>query len=109
MATHTMPLRIDFPRGERSGGVLVIRVGSSAFAPQLQHLEPLVVERVNRHFGYGAVARIKIRQGPVAVRTTPPPPPPPPPVSAEGRTALDRVEDPELRAALEGLARRLGR
>ncbi len=109
MAAHTQPLKIDFPKGERSGGVLVVRVGSSAFAPQLQHLEPLVVERVNRHFGYGAVARIKIRQGPVVVRPKPSAPPPPGPLSPDGAASLDKVEDADLRAALEGLARRLGR
>src|SRR3546814_7690158 len=44
-------------------------------APMMQHITPEIVERVNRFFGYGAVARVTIRQGEVAVakpRVAPP-------------------------------------
>ena len=106
MATHTLPLGIRFPKGERTNGVLEIKVASSAFAPQINHLEPLVIQRVNGYFGWKAVEKLKLRHGPL------PPAPRPavrkvailPPV--EG-AVLDQVEDPELRAALQRLGAHL--
>jgi hypothetical protein len=62
LARHTMPEKIAFPRGSRSAGTLHI-VTESAFAPELQHLEPQVIERINGYFGYGAVARLSIHHG----------------------------------------------
>ena len=62
LARHTMPEKIAFPRGSRSADTLHI-VTESAFAPELQHLEPQVIERINGYFGYGAVARLQIRHG----------------------------------------------
>jgi hypothetical protein len=38
-----------------------------AHAPLMQHLAPVIIERVNRFFGYSAVAKLAFRQGaPVA-------------------------------------------
>ena len=62
LARHTMPEKIAFARGARSAGTLHI-VTESAFAPELQHLEPQVIERINGYFGYGAVARLLIHHG----------------------------------------------
>ena len=106
MAAHTLPLGIRFPKGERTNGVLEIKVASSAFAPQIKHLETLVVQRVNGYFGWKAVDRLKLHHGPL------PPLPRPevrkvvvlPPV--EG-AVLEQVEDPELRAALQRLGAHL--
>jgi hypothetical protein len=62
LAHHTMPEKIAFARGARSAGTLHI-VTESAFAPELQHLEPQVLERINGYFGYFAVARLRIQHG----------------------------------------------
>jgi hypothetical protein len=62
LARHTMPEKIAFPRNGRSAGILHI-VTESAFAPELQHLEPQVLERINGYFGYFAVARLRIQHG----------------------------------------------
>jgi hypothetical protein len=40
VAAHTLPLRIKFPPKDRTDGTLVIKVASSAFATELQHLDP---------------------------------------------------------------------
>jgi hypothetical protein len=84
-----------------------------AHAPIIQHLVPEIVERVNRFFGYRAVARVKLRQGaipasaaPTAASRTAPPSLKPIPVEM-GETLRD-VADPELRTVLESLARSLG-
>jgi hypothetical protein len=42
----------------------VIRV-ESAFALEMQHLAPQVVERVNAHYGWRCVGKLVLKQGPV--------------------------------------------
>lgn len=108
LAEHVCPLRIAFPRGQRGDGTLHVRAASGAMATRLQHLHPLVLERINGHFGYRAVARLVVTQGPLPSRPRRVAPAPPA-LSAEGERALEdrlaAVEDPELRAALAGLGR----
>jgi len=102
-AEVSAPESIRFPQGKRADGVLTLMV-DGAHAPMLQHVAPAIVERVNRFFGYSAVARVVIRQGAVARaaprRTTPAPRPAP----VELGDSLRAIADPELRACLEGLA-----
>ncbi|MGE5502796.1 MAG: DUF721 domain-containing protein [Actinomycetota bacterium] len=109
VAAHTLPMRIKFPPKLRDHGVLVIKVDSGAFATELQHLEPLVVERINGYFGWQAVERLQLQQGPLPrpKRARPQPAASKPP-SPSLQARLDAVDDPELRAALERLASRLG-
>ena len=59
------PESIRFPMGQKQDGVLTLTV-RGAHAPMMQHVIPEITERVNRFFGYAAVARITIRQGEVA-------------------------------------------
>ena len=61
-ARRSTPDSIRFPQGRRSGGTLSLSV-HGAHALAIQHAEPVILERVNRYFGYGAVARLAIRQG----------------------------------------------
>lgn len=62
LAEYSMPLKIDFLRGEKNNGVLSIEVPSGGFALELQHREKFIVEKVNAYFGYAAIARTKILQ-----------------------------------------------
>jgi hypothetical protein len=75
-----------------------------AHAPLIQHLTPIIVERVNRFFGYAAIDRIVFRQG----RPTPPAERPKRPelrpVPKELGEGLREIADPELRHCLESLA-----
>ncbi|MCB2067337.1 MAG: DUF721 domain-containing protein [Erythrobacter sp.] len=109
-ATHArvcMPESIRFPPGEKSDGILQLVV-LPAHAPLIQHVIPEIMERVNRFFGYRAVAKVKLRQGAVK----PPPaeerraaPPSLKPIPMELGESLRDIGDPELRAVLESLAR----
>lgn len=63
-AERTAPHRLAFPPGQREGATLHLRV-AGAFALELQHMEPQLLERINGFFGYKAVARIKLVQAPV--------------------------------------------
>lgn len=103
-ARVSAPESIRFPQGKRADGVLTLAV-ASAHAPMMQHVAPDIVERVNRFFGYPAVARVVMRQGTI-VPATPPRQPPPSlkPVTAELGDSLRAIADPELRAVLEALA-----
>jgi hypothetical protein len=105
-ASVSSPESIRFPPGKRSEGVLNLVV-EGAHAPMMQHVAPVIVERVNLFFGYPAVARIAFRQGIVqlARAKTRPAPPSLRPMPAELGESLREVVDPELRACLESLAR----
>ncbi len=104
------PEAIRFPPGEKSDGILQLVV-TPAHAPLIQQVLPEIIERVNRFFGYKAVARAKIRQG--AVQAPPPrdratAPPSLRPIPMELGDSLRDIGDPELRAVLESLARAMG-
>jgi hypothetical protein len=106
LASRTEPLRLVWPRREDpfSTGNLTIRV-EGAYALELQHLSPVVIERVNRYFGWACVGRITIRQGPVARKARKPDLPPEPPAKAiaEVEQGLGEFEDEELKTALARL------
>lgn len=64
LADSTVPVDLRFPRGERMGATLVVRC-EGAFAPLLTHKATRVIEMVNSFFGYAAVAKLEVRQGPL--------------------------------------------
>lgn len=104
------PEAIRFPPGEKADGILQLVV-LPAHAPLIQHVVPEIIERVNRFFGYKAVARVKLRQGavqPPRAEARPAAPPSLKPIPFELGDSLRDVGDPELRAVLESLARTIG-
>jgi hypothetical protein len=105
LARHTVPDRLQRPRGE-GGGVLHIRV-AGAFALELQHLEPVVIERINAHFGHAAVARLRLTQGLPASIAKPRRRRRPLGAAAEAELAssVERIGDPRLKEALTRLGR----
>jgi hypothetical protein len=96
---------VRFPQGKKSGGTLSLTV-VGAHAPLMQHLTPLIIERVNRFFGYAAVDKIAFRQGRVATVKRPVRPVPQP-IPRERGEGLREIADPGLRACLEALAESL--
>jgi hypothetical protein len=102
-AQVSSPESIRFPGGRKSGGVLTLLV-EGAHAPLIQHLAPLIIERVNRFFGYSAVNRVVFRQGRPPAATERPKRPDLRPVPKELGPGLREIVDAELRACLESLA-----
>lgn len=104
LGDQCVPLRlVRGPEGE--GGTLHVRV-TGPLALELQHLEPQVIERINGFYGFRAIARLRMHQGPIA------PPvkkarPAPPQASDDDLAALEQqlatVTDPDLRRALKKL------
>jgi hypothetical protein len=68
IAVHSQPIKVQWQRPaegeEREPGTLVLRVEGPA-AIEIQHLADVICERVNRFFGWRAVARIALRQAPL--------------------------------------------
>ncbi len=103
-ARHSRPESIGFPRGKKDGGTLKVAV-TGALAPMLRHVEPQVIDRVNRLFGYAAVVKLHLRQADIEAPPKAAPPAPPVALSAETASTLKAIADPDLRASLEALAR----
>ncbi|HVA15911.1 MAG TPA: DciA family protein [Stellaceae bacterium] len=104
LAEKLSPERLTFARNERRNGTLRLRV-ASAFATEAQHLEPVLIERINAFFGYGAVARLVLVQGPPL--NAPSARPALRALSRDEQQAIETrvagIADPELRAALARL------
>ena len=105
-ARVSTPESIRFPAGRKSDGTLTLSV-EGAHAPLMQHLAPLIIERVNRFFGYEAVGKIAFRQGRSARAAPKVERPQSAPVPKELGEGLRQIADPELRACLESLAGKL--
>ena len=72
LAARSRPLRVEWPRRRAGQGAeprdpatLILRV-ESAFALELQHLAPVVLERINAVYGWRCVGKLVLKQGPVA-------------------------------------------
>jgi len=103
LARASTPESIRFPQGKKQDGVLTLTV-RGAHAAMMSHITPEIIERVNRFFGYAAVARVTIRQGDIAPRAVPRPRAEPRPVPVELGNSLRAMGDPELRAVRGALA-----
>lgn len=102
-ARVSTPESIRFPTGQKSGGTLTLVV-DGAHAPLMQHLTPMIIERVNRFFGYPAVQRVSFRQGRALGPNDRPVRQAPVPVPQELGDGLREIADAELRACLTSLA-----
>jgi len=109
IAAHSEPIKINWPRANKAGGLpgeapepatLVLRVEGPT-AIEIQHMSAVILERVNRFFGWRAIGRIALRQAPLKHRE-----------ARQGLPRLDtataariaaslpQIEDEELRQAL---------
>jgi len=107
IAVHSEPLKIQWPRpveGQpQEPATLVLRVEGPA-ALEIQHASDVILQRVNRFFGWSAVGRLALRQAPLSRRDRAPAPRAPDAKSvAKVAESLSAVEDEELRAALARL------
>ena len=82
---------------------LVLRV-EGPMALEIQHMSDIIIQRVNRFFGWNAVSRLTLRQAPLSRRSARRPPPQPSPEAiAQVAGTLDAIADEELREALARL------
>ena len=106
LAQNITPQKISYNNNSNVEGVLLLRVNSSSVALELQYIEKQIVNKINTYFGFSAIERIKIIQGPIpapekkmANKTKT--------IAKTDKIELERklksVKDPDLRAALAAL------
>lgn len=110
LADACQPVKLEWPRrarrdaeGRPEPGTLVVRV-EGAFALELQHLAPIVIQRVNAHYGWACIGKIALRQDRLH-RTARRQPPRALDPARRGEVALAvaRIEEDRLRDALDRL------
>jgi len=103
IAAHSEPLKITWPRAAREEtaepATLVLRVEGPA-ALEIQHLSAVILERVNRFFGWQAIGRLALRQAPLRRREQPTAAGPDTEMATRIAEALPDVKDENLRQAL---------
>jgi hypothetical protein len=112
LAAFTQPLKIEWkkkaphadPESRPEASTLVIRV-ESAFALELQHLAPTIIDRVNTYYGWRCIGKLVLKQGPVRrVEKKRPVAPALTPADREKvNTAIGPIEEESLKAALDRL------
>ncbi len=107
IAAHSEPLRMQWPRpveGQpQEPATLVLRV-EGPMALEIQHSADIILERVNRFFGWSAVGKLAFRQAPLSRSRRPGRPRPPDAKSvAKVAATLESIEDEQLKDALARL------
>ena len=116
LAKHCRPVKLQWrprgvasdPEGRAEPATLLVRV-EGAFALALQHMAPVVLERVNVYCGWRCVGKLVMKQGPLPVSppSAAPPPRADPAVRARATELAAGVDDARLKAALIGLGSRV--
>ncbi len=104
IAAHAEPLKLQWPRSTGDDepsepATLVLRVEGPA-AVEIQHQSNVILERINRFFGWQAVGRLTFRQAPLRRRDKPAPRLADPEAAGRVAATLTEVEDESLRMAL---------
>ena len=107
VAAHSEPLKIQWVRpveGQpQEPATLILRVEGPK-ALEIQHTSDVILERVNRFFGWSAVGRIALRQAPLTRKSAPKTVKGPDAAAiAKVADSLGAVEDDDLRTALAKL------
>jgi hypothetical protein len=113
LAAVSEPIRLQWPSrapnrppdAPAEPAVLHVRV-ESAFALELQHAAPLVMERANARLGWRAIGRLALRQGPVGRDRTPARQPLV--IDPEAARAADAAAQPIADEGLRAAVARLG-
>ena len=106
IADHSQPEKIQWLAARQGHlpepGRLVLRV-EGPVALEIQHLSGVILERVNRFFGWQAVGTVRLRQAPLRRAAARPPSRPDPQLTARIAASLADIRDPDLRDALARL------
>src|SRR2546421_6957188 len=103
ISAHSEPLKMQWPRpveGQpQEPATLILRV-EGPMALEIQHSSDVILQRVNRFFGWSAVGRLALRQAPLSRRKKSSSGAPDAKSVASVAESLSSVEDEALRAAL---------
>lgn len=113
LAATCRPVKVHYGANRSLGATLIVQADSGR-APEVTHLGPKIIERVNQFYGYRAINRMKVTQSTgfgTVPKTNPgfaeaqtpfagPEPDTTPTVRREASDLASGIENPELRAAL---------
>lgn len=113
VAAYSEPERIKWPRtvaqcdngdGRQQGATLILRV-EPARALEIEYRTGEIIDRINRYFGYRAIAFVKVLQAPLQRRAPEPSTNGPPPAASGSPPPLHlhQIEQDGLRQALADL------
>jgi hypothetical protein len=106
IGAHSEPEKIQWSRPHDGKtpepGTLLLRVEGPT-AIEIQHLSSVILERVNRFFGWQAVGSLRLRQAPLRRETRKPRPSLDPEATARVAAGLIEIADDKLRDALARL------
>ncbi|MDH5189376.1 MAG: DciA family protein [Rhodospirillaceae bacterium] len=107
LAKFSAPEKLTFSRDGASGGILYLKTITGGMATEIQHLEPIIIERINRHFGYKAVVGLRLSQGPIPQEQNKQPPKHEltPEQEHALNESLSNIEDEEIRLTLARLGK----
>lgn len=105
LAALCRPAQVSYRGREKGLGATLVLAVDGAVAPEVEHMAPKLIERVNQVYGYRAVARIRLSQTAAASVPVPIAHPPERPAALDPPQGADisAVENPDLRAALARL------
>ena len=106
LANCSSPEKLNYSRHTNKDATLRIRV-APGWAPEFQHFEPLIIERINSFFGYRAVLRLQLIQAPIQKPDIKKRPPLVPLTEAQLewiQSATNEITDAELKKRLEAVA-----
>ena len=108
MASYSLPQKLVIPARKKENGTLHILVAAGR-ALELQHMQPLILERIAAYFGYTAVSRLVFTQAmtPLFARKKRQPLKEKSKPDARLTALVAECEDAELRAALLSLGNAL--
>jgi hypothetical protein len=105
LSSYCIPEKLSFPAGKKTDGTLSIAV-ENGFAPEIQHMQALILERLAVYFGYKAITRITISHSYTPLKEEKG-------HSKNLKVALkpflinEEIDDVELRSALSNIAKSL--
>ena len=113
ISAHCEPEKIQWPRPygneDQAPGTLVLRVEGPT-AIEIQHLSRIILERVNRFFGWQAVTDLRLRQAPLGRRREKRKLPAIDQAAADRiASSLTEISDEKLRQALARLGAAVGK
>ncbi len=109
LAQYSCPEKLNYSRKNNLNAVLKLRV-APGHAPEIIHLEPQIIEKINAFFGYRAVGRLLLVQAPIT-RAAPGREknfaPLSKQTSGELEDNLQKIDDPDLQARLRSLGQKI--
>ena len=111
LAQFSRPVKIEWPKrrsftseGQGQEAATLVLTVESAFALDIQHMLPVLIERINVHYGWNCIGKIVIKQGPVPkIAPKKPRPIVSPQMVEEAKSRIGPMQDEGLREALARL------